>query len=532
MDNLISQFNNIRAEEYSENRTLRSKELITAIEGIITKAENTYSWEIVSISLKETIGHQASGILCIRNTPYAYPQPDAIIAIIPFMNLPHSNFIQSLARSALEACFKKATFDTNGVKLIQSTLERFQMVQNDNDTTKRAQFTCIIGNFFDSHPLPPRNIPPPHIHLISSLLGMAVGDALGFLVEGQCKNVCSSYVDNVIRTGRAHIHGIHMNYGRFGASRYLPIGNRDVIINFGQYTDDTQFARELLLSIKDGGGIFNGQKYARRLVSMFNKSGVLHPNTVMVPVPGIVTKAIGYGSGTPKIVQEMANGVPWSLTGSVTTQGNGCCMRAGPLGALYKYKPHELVEVARQQALGTHASARCQATSVMIAEATRLSISDPWNVYDLENFPEIFCKRLSRTVRRVDIELSNAILEIPKYLESDTVESCIKKGKELGDGLWGNGSAISASAVQSSLYAVCCFLKHPNSYLDAICMSIRPGGDVDTIAAMCGAMVGARLGEKIYKELQVFSTCLNDQGEWRQHELAILCEEVFALVNS
>jgi hypothetical protein len=166
----------------------------------------------------------------------------------------------------------------------------------------------------------------------------------------------------------------------------------------------------------------------------------------------------------------------------------------------------------------------------MIAEATRLAIKDHWNPYDPGAFPEVFCKRLSQTVRRVDIELANAILELPSYLEGDVALSCIRKGLELGDRSW--DGVISSSAVQASLYAVCCFLVHPDSFLDAISMAIRPGGDVDTTAAMCGAIVGARLGENAYEDLAPFVDCINDHGEWRQTELVRLCDEVFTLVNS
>src|SRR4051812_22059671 len=61
------------------------------------------------------------------------------------------------------------------------------------------------------------------------LIGQCLGDALGCPVEGMPGVICRYYVEEFLRTGRA---------GSFGRGRY----------SFGQYTDDSQLARELLQS--------------------------------------------------------------------------------------------------------------------------------------------------------------------------------------------------------------------------------------------------------------------------------------------
>ena len=72
------------------------------------------------------------------------------------------------------------------------------------------------------------------------------------------------------------------------------------------------------------------------------------------------------------------------------------------------------------------------------------------------------------------------------------------------------------------LYA---FLKAPNDYLKAIGIAISVGGDVDTTAAMTGAISGAFLGiEALPQTLLPF---LTDQGTWNYKELLDLADRCY-----
>lgn len=44
--------------------------------------------------------------------------------------------------------------------------------------------------------------------------------------------------------------------------------------------------------------------------------------------------------------------------------------------------------------------------------------------------------------------------------------------------------------------AICCALRHLDSFTDAVVEAVSLGGDADTIACMTGAIVGARLGSQ------------------------------------
>jgi len=75
-----------------------------------------------------------------------------------------------------------------------------------------------------------------------------------------------------------------------------------------------------------------------------------------------------------------------------------------------------------------------------------------------------------------------------------------------------------------SLYA---FLRTPEDYWATICTAIAVGGDVDTTAAMAGAISGAYLGlEAVPARL---ARRLTDQGTWGLTELVELAHEVYDL---
>lgn len=70
-------------------------------------------------------------------------------------------------------------------------------------------------------------------------------------------------------------------------------------------------------------------------------------------------------------------------------------------------------------------------------------------------------------------------------------------------------------------------LKYPNNYWETICTAIGVGGDVDTTAAMAGAISGTYLGlNSIPPEL---AQRLNDRGTWGYPELVTLAGHCYNL---
>jgi ADP-ribosylglycohydrolase len=77
------------------------------------------------------------------------------------------------------------------------------------------------------------------------------------------------------------------------------------------------------------------------------------------------------------------------------------------------------------------------------------------------------------------------------------------------------------------LYA---FLMYPESYLEAIGLALAAGGDVDTTAAMTGALVGARVG--LAGIPSAMASSVHDQGTWGYEQLVQLAADCYATVIS
>jgi ADP-ribosylglycohydrolase len=79
----------------------------------------------------------------------------------------------------------------------------------------------------------------------------------------------------------------------------------------------------------------------------------------------------------------------------------------------------------------------------------------------------------------------------------------------------------------SVLWSLYSFLRTPGDYWGTICAAIAVGGDVDTTAAMAGAISGSYLGlEAIPLHL---SQRLTDQGTWGFAELIELAHKCYEL---
>jgi ADP-ribosylglycohydrolase len=92
---------------------------------------------------------------------------------------------------------------------------------------------------------------------------------------------------------------------------------------------------------------------------------------------------------------------------------------------------------------------------------------------------------------------------------------------------WQGISAFITPSVLWSLYA---FLRSPDDYWETVCTAIGVGGDTDTMAAIAGAISGARLGVEALPEELV--ACLNDRGEWGAGALVELAHSCAAVVES
>ena len=225
-------------------------------------------------------------------------------------------------------------------------------------------------------------------------------------------------------------------------------------LGVGTYTDDTEMMIALAESLIECGRV-DERSLAAAFLDRFDPRR-------------------GYGGGTRRVLELWRQGVP--VEGAAAqifdgegSRGNGAAMRVAPIAVRFGGDPRRLEAEAERSARVTHRhpigvdAAKVQATAIAAAargsdvlEAAGRVVKTPELKRGLDR---------ARTLRRG---------------EPDPVEA----GRELG-----NESAGDRS-VPTALYAA---ISH-QSFEGAVSFAVRCAGDTDTIGAMTGAIVGARVG--------------------------------------
>lgn len=262
------------------------------------------------------------------------------------------------------------------------------------------------------------------------LLGQAVGDALGAPFETMPPSA--------------------IYYG-FGFARKIVA---DPPVERLEYTDDTQ----MMIGV------------AETLIAQ----GKIRQDALMACFVANFDAARAYGAGTHQILDFASNGGDWrALAGGIFpggSLGNGAAMRAAPIGLLFNTDLRRVAEEAVHSAVLTHTHPVDVDGARLLAIAVALAVRN--SVFDREAF-------FAELLRHAATE---------EFSEALTRASCLSPDDSVGQ------LGTSLEAHRSVPTAIACFASHPDSYSDAVGRAIGLGGDVDTLAAMTGALSGARLG--------------------------------------
>ncbi|MFZ5979924.1 MAG: ADP-ribosylglycohydrolase family protein [Candidatus Zixiibacteriota bacterium] len=319
------------------------------------------------------------------------------------------------------------------------------------------------------------------------LLGQCLGDALGAPVEGCDGDTCYDYIYNKVE---------HW-YDRSLSDEHW----------IGQYTDDSQLARELTISLVKHSD-FNPEDYAGRIAEIFKENRI-----------------VGRGIASDNAARRLIAGAPWDKAGmAAPAAGNGTAMRAAPIGMFYYDNQEKLTEYAHQQGYITHQDPRCSAGSIAIAGAVALVL----RAEDIRT--DEFVTKLFDWMRPYHEEFAQLVLQLPDFITEEpeeVVDTIAHAGMPPGQHPhWPGISPFVVSSVIWSLYA---FLKYPDSYQKAVNLSIQVGSDVDTTGAMTGAISGAYLGlEALPKHLV---EKVNDYDTWGYSELVRLADRCYDIVH-
>ncbi len=276
---------------------------------------------------------------------------------------------------------------------------------------------------------------------------------------------------------------------------------------FGQYSDDTQLARELIVSLVERCG-FDAADYAGRIAAM-------------VTQPALV----GGGPGTTAAALRLAQGVTWNEAGTPAPYvGNGSAMRAAPLGMFFYNDPASLATATRQQSLITHRDPRCAAGAVAVAGA--VVIAARRQAIEVESF----VAELVPVVGAQDPSVAQGLALLPELVALASGE-CAERlhHYRLDPGYSAEWRGVSSHVTLSIVWSLYAFLRHPDNYWETICTAVEGGGDTDTTAAIAGAISGARLGERALPE--ALTIRLHDQGTWTTEQLRALAHRLCELCH-
>lgn len=135
----------------------------------------------------------------------------------------------------------------------------------------------------------------------------------------------------------------------------------------------------------------------------------------------------------------------------------------------------------------------------------------------------LFCISIADAVRPFDSTFSDLIADLPNRLreDRDTAFRAIA---------WSGSSkpefsrpVITPFVVPTVLASLWAVLRHPLSWPDAVSEVIQLGGDVDTLGAIVGALMGIRLGESAIPERLVSEVLHSDRIHLlaRRYHLAV-----------
>ncbi len=269
------------------------------------------------------------------------------------------------------------------------------------------------------------------------MLGLAIGDALGFPVEFR------SLAD--IRT----------SYGPHGITGFIEGSHPP-----GTFSDDTQMSVALAEGLLEAGEC--GTEALMATVAERFVDWSESPQNDRAP-----------GTTCTAACAQLAAGVHWREAGRNDSKGCGTAMRAAPVGLYYHGRTERLIEVAEAQSLCTHGHPCATAGSVAVALGVSLALegraSGEWT------------RALCRAARRYDAGFADRLI-LCEHLLNQGADVALER---IGPG-W-----VAEEAVAAALH---CVLRHPDDYRAAVLLAANTEGDSDSIACIAGALSGARNG--------------------------------------
>jgi ADP-ribosyl-[dinitrogen reductase] hydrolase len=276
--------------------------------------------------------------------------------------------------------------------------------------------------------------------LTGSMLGTAVGDALGLACEGLSPRRQLKMFPSLDRYG--------------------------LLFGTGMISDDTEHTVMVAQSLIESGG--DEPHFARNFA--WRLKGWL------LALPA------GVGMATGRAIIKLWLFFPPAYSG-VKSAGNGAAMRAAVLGVAFGDDPDKLSRLNRISARITHRDDRAEHGALAVAIAAHLSATSG-ALLSAKEFVETMAARLPP-----QSETLASIRAVAASLAAGEPAAAFVAGL-------GSKNGVSGYMLHTLPAVLHVWLRHQDDYISGVTEMIRLGGDSDTTAAILGGIIGARVGRE------------------------------------
>ncbi len=291
-----------------------------------------------------------------------------------------------------------------------------------------AALRTVIAPSFPSHPLYCDHMNEDRI--LGSLLGLAVGDALGTTVEFQARDSFPPVTDMV----------------GGGVFNLAP----------GQWTDDTSIALCIAASLMETGA-YDPRDQLARFVRWF-RDGYLSSTG----------RCFDIGNQTRTALEEFAvTGEPYRKTAGAMSAGNGSLMRLAPVAMAFCDDPEAAAQFSADSSRTTHPAVECVEACGAYGRLIAAAIEGA-------SHTELYVLAADLAEQVTSPELATILRGSYRVKERDEISS----------------SGYVLHSLEAALWA----FARTDDFLDGALLAVNLGDDADTVGAIYGQLAGALYG--------------------------------------
>lgn len=293
----------------------------------------------------------------------------------------------------------------------------------------------------------------------AAVIGMAVGDALGFPLRG------------VPPRAIAALPQLAEDFSPRPRARFQK----------GQFSDDTQLMLAVAESVARERRV-DGRSLASHFAWVWKEGVLLQP-------PPSITES----------VSRILEGTPWMSAGAPLGVFDPSCLSRGLIAGLWHAEDAgRLAHDAGVLTVMTHKDPLCAAACAAYARAVSLGLREE------RLSPGEFCAEVAASASVHDAQFAEELRHLPRVLGWDEDRALdLLRRVHVPARLLQDTEGLPAHVAPVLLTALFAALKAPHDLLVAMRLLLRSGGEVDVAAALLGGLLGAHLGlEAIPARLQ------------------------------